>query len=107
MTDMPGSAGPNRGKYRRGAWWAVCLTVGTVAFLARLVPVLRSGGLSAINAYDAAIYFGAAVGLTHGRLPYRDFLLLHHPAARLPSLRSPHWRRQLVTGSAGRRPASR
>jgi hypothetical protein len=83
MIDMPGSAGPNRGKYRRGAWWAVCLTVGTVAFLARLVPVLRSGGLSAINAYDAAIYFGAAVGLTHGRLPYRDFLLLHPPGSTL------------------------
>jgi alpha-1,2-mannosyltransferase len=59
----------------------LCLSVGTVAFLARLLPVLSSGGLFAINTYDAAVYFGSAVALTSGQLPYRDFLLLHPPGS--------------------------
>lgn len=54
-----------------------------MAFLARLLPVVRSGGLVSINQYDAAIYFGSAVGLAHGELPYRDFLLLHPPGSTL------------------------
>ena len=68
---------------RRTAWWSLALVVGAVAFLARLIPVLRSGGLDAIGQYDAAVYFGSAVGLVHGRLPYRDFLLLHPPGSTL------------------------
>jgi len=65
------------------SWFAVCVVVGTVAFLARLIPVLRSGGLFSISQYDAAVYFGAAVGLVHGELPYRDYLLLHPPGSTL------------------------
>jgi hypothetical protein len=53
--------------------------VALVAFTARLLPVLRSSGLRAIHQYDASVYFGSSVGLVHGRLPYRDFLLLHPP----------------------------
>lgn len=63
---------------RRG-WWGLCAGIALVAFTARLLPVLRSGGLHAVEQYDAAVYFGSAVGLVHGRLPYRDFLLLHPP----------------------------
>ena len=66
-------------RYGSGRWWALALGVALVAFLARLLPVLNSGGLHAINQYDAGVYFGSAVGLVHGRLPYRDFLLLHPP----------------------------
>jgi len=63
----------------RRAWWGLCLAVAAVAFAARLVPVLRSGGLYGVEQYDAAVYFGSAVALVHGRLPYADFLLLHPP----------------------------
>ncbi|MFP5283923.1 MAG: glycosyltransferase 87 family protein, partial [Actinomycetes bacterium] len=63
----------------RTLWWALALTVGTAAFVARLVPVLRSGGLLGVNHYDAAVYFGSAVGLVHGEVPYRDVLMLHPP----------------------------
>lgn len=59
------------------------LLIGTAAFLARLLPVLSSGGLYAIDQYDAAVYFGAATALLHGELPYRDFLLLHPPGSTL------------------------
>ncbi|MCY7372478.1 MAG: glycosyltransferase 87 family protein [Spirochaetaceae bacterium] len=54
-----------------------------VAFLARLVPVLRGGGLHGILAYDDGVYFGAADSLLSGRLPYRDFLFLHPPGVLL------------------------
>jgi alpha-1,2-mannosyltransferase len=54
-----------------------------VAFLARLVPVLGGGGLRGILGYDDGVYFGAADALLSGRLPYRDFLLLHPPGVLL------------------------
>ena len=61
------------------AWlWAVVVAVA--AFLFRLVPVLRGGGLFGFGNYDDGVYFVSAVGLIHGLLPYRDFLLLHPPA---------------------------
>lgn len=51
----------------------------TVAFLARLSPTLRGSGLYGLNFYDDGVHFAAATGFVHGRLPYRDFLLLHPP----------------------------
>ena len=50
-----------------------------LAFVARLVPVLRGGGLTGLLGYDDGVYFGAADAVLSGRLPYRDFLLLHPP----------------------------
>ena len=65
--------------FRGHAWLWVAGPVGVVAFAARLVPVLRGGGLFGLGNYDDGVYFAAAVGLAHGLLPYRDFLLLHPP----------------------------
>ncbi|MGI8457132.1 MAG: hypothetical protein ACR2LI_03315 [Propionibacteriaceae bacterium] len=53
--------------------------VGVLAVIMRLVPVLRGGGLFGLGNYDDGVHFAAALGLVHGRLPYRDFLLLHPP----------------------------
>jgi len=60
-------------------WTGIGLGVGIVAFLIRLVPVLRGGGLKGFYNYDPAVYYAAAVGMAHGLMPYRDFLLLHAP----------------------------
>lgn len=60
-------------------WWHYYATVALVAFSLRLMVALRGGALYGIGQYDAAVYFGSAVGLSHGRVPYRDFLLLHPP----------------------------
>jgi hypothetical protein len=76
---VPLPAGASTQGIVRGHWWALYVGVGLVAFGARLLPVLRGGGLFGIGHYDAAVYFGSGVGLVHGRLPYRDFLLLHPP----------------------------
>jgi hypothetical protein len=62
-------------------WWRLFVpaVIGTLAFACRLVPVLRGGGLSGADTYDPSVYYAAAVGLFSGRMPYRDFLLLHPP----------------------------
>ena len=76
------SPGPNHLDQDRPvsrAWlWAVAVAVA--AFLFRLVPVLRGGGLFGFGNYDDGVYYVSAIGLIHGLLPYRDFLLLHPPA---------------------------
>ena len=79
------SPGPNHLDQDRPvsrAWlWAVVVAVA--AFLFRLVPVLRGGGLFGFGNYDDGVYYASATGLIHGLLPYRDFLLLHPPAITL------------------------
>ncbi len=58
---------------------ALLAGLAVLALLVRLVPVLRGGGLYGDMTYDDGVYFGSAVALVHGRIPYRDFLLLHPP----------------------------
>jgi hypothetical protein len=62
--------------------WArrlIVLVVVLLAFAARLVPVLRGGGLDGVYGYDDGVYYTGAASLVAGRLPYADFLLLHPP----------------------------
>ena len=54
-----------------------------VALAARLVPLLRGGGLYALGNYDDGVHFAAAMGVIHDLLPYRDFLFLHPPGVLL------------------------
>src|SRR5687768_5367329 len=72
-----------------GPWLLVVglTVVFCVAFAARLIPLLRGGGLHAMGNYDDGVHYAAAMGLVHGLLPYRDFLLLHPPG--LPLLLTP------------------
>ena len=55
---------------RRLGFTLLALAIVAVAFLARLAPVIQGGGLGGIDNYDAGVYFGSAIALTHGRLPY-------------------------------------
>ncbi len=56
----------------------------TVAFALRLALVAHSrGGFLGNYGYDAAVYYSAADSLLQGRLPYRDFVLVHPPALML------------------------
>jgi alpha-1,2-mannosyltransferase len=68
-----------------GPWFTVVglAVVFCVAFAARLIPLLRGGGLHAMGNYDDGVHYAAAMGLVHGLLPYRDFLLLHPPGVPL------------------------
>jgi alpha-1,2-mannosyltransferase len=60
---------------------AVWLPIALLAFVARLLPMLRGGGLGGIVEYDDGVYFAGAQALIAGRLPYRDFVLLHPPGS--------------------------
>lgn len=71
-----------RDPVRRTPTWPA-FVVAAVALCCRLVPVLRGGGLVGKDVYDPSVYYAAAVGLATGRLPYRDFLLLHPPGVLL------------------------
>ena len=66
----------------RTAWTAGVIIFG-VALLARLIPLLRGGGLTGLNHYDDGVNFAGSLGLVHGELPYRDFLWLHPPGVQL------------------------
>ncbi len=59
------------------------VVVALVALVARLAPVLRGGGLTGVLAYDDGVYYSASDALLSGRLPYRDYLLLHPPGITL------------------------
>lgn len=68
------------------AWWSrlgatptIAWACATVAVAARLARAGGVAGLWAYGAYDDGVYFAAADAFVHGRVPYRDFLLLHPP----------------------------
>ncbi|WP_375484904.1 hypothetical protein [uncultured Jatrophihabitans sp.] len=54
-----------------------------MAVAARLAVILRHGGLDGNFGYDAGVYFAGSDSFVHGRLPYRDFVLIHPPALML------------------------
>ncbi|MDH2445136.1 hypothetical protein QDR37_14375 [Amnibacterium sp. CER49] len=65
----------------RWAWIGGFAAVALIAFLIRLVILLRIAGLDGLDGYDDGVYYAAADALVHGRIPYRDFLLLQPPGA--------------------------
>ena len=70
------AAGANRRRLPAAAVW---LPIALLAFVARLLPTLHGGGLGGLDDYDDGVYFAGSQALIAGRLPYRDFLLLHPP----------------------------
>ncbi|MGN6744501.1 MAG: hypothetical protein ACTHJL_14580, partial [Amnibacterium sp.] len=57
----------------------IALLVAVAGALIRLGILTRGGGLLGSDAYDDGVYYAAADALVHGRIPYRDFLLLQPP----------------------------
>jgi len=68
---------------RPGAAWAVTCAAALLALAVRWHLVGGGAGLRGYHGYDDGVYFSSAVALVHGRLPYRDFLLLHPPGITL------------------------
>ena len=77
LCEEPGR--PRLGRRGRDWWLPVVVGIGVVAFLARLLPTLRGGGLSGLGVYDDGVYYAAAASLVAGRVPYEQFVLLHPP----------------------------
>jgi hypothetical protein len=61
----------------------VLVGLALLAFAVRLTPLLIGGGLGGYGRYDDGVYYAAATAFTFGRLPYRDFILLHPPGLML------------------------
>lgn len=60
-------------------WQLAQLLTVAVAVVARLGILLRDGGIHGIMGYDCGVYFSGSDALLHGRLPYRDFTMVHPP----------------------------
>jgi hypothetical protein len=89
-TSADGSQGgaPAPQQRRRPAWLTpVNLTIIIVTLLALILRVYyqytRPGFLLGVTEYDDGPYFGSAVRLVHGSLPYRDFILVQPPGITL------------------------
>src|SRR4051812_3805272 len=77
----PPTVGHGLNRSRALLVWAPAIFA--IAVVARVVPILRGGGLTGFNRYDDGVDFAGALGLIHGLLPYRDFLWLHPPGIQL------------------------
>jgi hypothetical protein len=63
---------------------ALVLTLGSMLGLAvRLYQLARPGYLLGVTEYDDGVYFGSAIRLVHGVLPYRDYIIVHPPGITL------------------------
>jgi len=67
----------------RALGWLITAGAAVVAFVMRWNACGGGPGVRGYHGYDDGVYFASAVALVHGRLPYRDFLFLHPPAATL------------------------
>jgi hypothetical protein len=61
----------------------VIIGVALVALAVRLYYFTRPGYLLGVTEYDDGSYFGSAVRLVHGVLPYRDFVFVQPPGITL------------------------
>ncbi len=76
------------------------VVVFSVAFALRLLVPLTSRGLVGNYSYDASVYYSAGAALVHGRMPYRDFTLLHPPGVVL-SVAPAAWTGRLTSDHTG------
>src|SRR5215469_6149349 len=79
------AAAPPRG---RPAWLTpvnlAIIVITLVALALRLYyQYARPGWLFGVNEYDDGPYFGSAVRLVHGSMPYRNFILVQPPGITL------------------------
>ncbi len=79
----PHAARPTRSIRTRPGATSIQLGVFVLAVVARVSVIVRHGGLHGNFGYDAGVYFAAGDAFVHGRLPYRDFVLIHPPVEML------------------------
>jgi hypothetical protein len=79
-----GTAGA-RSRRTRERWAAsgLVVAVAVAAFAVRMWIALRGGGIGGTYGYDDGVYYAASASFVWGRLPYRDFVLLHPPGVML------------------------
>ena len=96
-----GDAEALREDRRKGWLTPISVAIGACTLLAlalRLLLLSRPGYLMGVTEYDDGPYFGSAVSLIHGILPYRSFILVQPPGITL--LMIPSALLSKVTGTA-------
>jgi hypothetical protein len=96
LPGQPGPAGPGGG-HPGVITPGLIITVAAVLALVLRVYRLTHPGLLVVSQYDDGPYFGSAVRLVHGALPYRDFVLVQPPGITL--LMSPAALMSYLTGT--------
>ena len=61
----------------------VIASTGLIAFLFRFAPYFAPGSLFAARGYDDAVFYGGALALLGGDLPYADFVYVQPPGSLL------------------------
>ena len=79
---LDGGAGPGR-RARLSATGVVIAAAVIVALALRAYQLSRPGFLRGVTEYDDGPYFGSAVRLLQGSVPYRDFVLVQPPGITL------------------------
>ena len=83
-TARPAVPGAGAGPARRGTPVALAITVTTaLALFLRLWQLTRHGYLLGPTEYDDGVYFGGALRLIHGAVPYKDFVTVQPPGVML------------------------
>lgn len=72
---------------RRRPDTVIIASAAILALFIRLATLVATGHLNGVFEYDDGVYFGSAVRLVHGAVPYRDFVLVQPPG--VPLLLSP------------------
>ena len=73
----------DRGRWRPASAELVIAAATLLGLALRVYQLTRPGLLSGVDEYDDGVYFGSAVRLIHGLVPYRDFVLVHPPGITL------------------------
>jgi hypothetical protein len=74
---------PTRGALRVGPTGAVIVAATLLGLALRVYQLARPGELFGVAWYDDGVYFGSAVRLVHGVLPYKDFVFAQPPGITL------------------------
>jgi hypothetical protein len=91
------AAATERSSARRRAWinGGVIAVVALLALAILLLQSLSHGHLTGLDEYDDGAYYGSALQLLHGLLPYRDYAFIQPPLVTVwllpPALLSLHW----------------
>jgi alpha-1,2-mannosyltransferase len=81
--EASGGPGAAAGRGWRAPVNLVILAMTVLALGVRLFYLTRPGYLLGVTEYDDGSYFGSAVRLVHGVLPYRDFVFVQPPGITL------------------------
>ena len=80
--DAPAPAAARASALRQPAT-LIIIGMTLLALAVRLYYFTRPGYLLGVTEYDDGSYFGSAVRLVHGSMPYRDFVLVQPPGITL------------------------